>query len=505
MRGKSRFVSNSAALAASTAASTVFTLLQVKILAAFLDRDTFGLFVALRGLSLLVSMLAANGLPQLLIRYLPVHESRRDVHRAALLSAGCLAGSAVLTAALAVVLHALRASAMSSVPVASQTATFFIWFYATTLGVTLKLVLYGGLNGLRRLTVQTVLETGSLAVQVAWVFAWRGRLDLESLFTILGTVALGTVVVGVPWYARHLRVDTGGDGGADSAQIHYGQYWLGATGLALVAVAFTDVDRYVLSGVLALETLSLFHVGSKVVRLAFRFVGIPVLAFQPEVSRLDAEGRSGDVVASARVFLKFNVVVSVFGALALAVFADLLIRLVANASYLPARAFMVVLATSLPLAAMTSPLTAVMKALDQVRRAFYCDLAWAVSYLVLLVTLSHRHGLMGAAFAQVLACLVQLTLAALLSRFAVGGTIARAVPRALAASALALVVPAAADWLPGAEWLRITVRVLLFLPGLVVLRYAVLGLGIFSRDERDRLAAMLAAAGPTRYLGRLLS
>ena len=62
--------------------------------------------------------------------------------------------------------------------------------------------------------------------------------------------------------------------------------------MSVVALAFSDADRWVLSNVLALEALSLFHVASRIARLANRFIAIPVLAFQPEVTRVDSEGRA---------------------------------------------------------------------------------------------------------------------------------------------------------------------------------------------------------------------
>ena len=71
---RSRFFSNTVALIVQTVVATVVTLVQVKILSNSLSKDTFGLFVSLRGLSLLISMLAANGLPALLVRFLPAYE-----------------------------------------------------------------------------------------------------------------------------------------------------------------------------------------------------------------------------------------------------------------------------------------------------------------------------------------------------------------------------------------------------------------------------------------------
>lgn len=507
---RSRFVSNTAALGASTVLATLFTFAQVKLLAAFLSLGTFGLFAALRGLSLLVSMIAANGLPQLLVRFLPVHEAHGEGRRAYKLSAACAlvaAGAAVVLVAL---VHALRSTFLSSVPTAEMTPEFEVWFYATTIGVTLKLILYGGLNGLRRLTAQTWLESTSLFVQLAWIFTVREHLDLTVLFRILGTVSLVTVVVGWPWYARRLRADVGatsdrGTGAGAQGTPSYGSYWLGAAGLSVVAMGFTDVDRYILSSVLALELLSLFHVGSRILRLASRLMSIPVLAFQPEVSRLDAEGRGRDVEISTRIFLKFNIATSVFISTGLIVFAPDIIRLVANEAYLPARPLLVLLAVSLPLTAMTAPITAVMKALDQVRRAFYCDLAWVSIYVVALLLLGRRYGLVGAGLAHLSACAVQLVLADRLSRVRFARVIPSSLGRSLVACAVAYAPTVAAGWIPASHWVRLGTRLALLALGLWLFRRLALALGVLGTGERERLLTMVGGTGMQRILRRVLT
>lgn len=501
--GDSRFLSNTAALAIAAVASTLFTLIQVKILAGHLTREMFGLFAALRGLSLLASMLAANGLPQILVRYLPVHEARGDRGRAVALSVTCAAIATALTALFVAAMHVLRGPVFSSVPDNAMSPGFLFWFYVTTLGVTLKLVLYGGLGGLRRLGAQTWLETSSLAVQVAWVFALRGNLGLENLFMILGVVSIAGVAAGIPWYARRLAGDIR-PGSSDGAAVSYRDYWPGAVGLSLVAVAFSDVDRYVLSGVLALEMLSLFHIASRVVRLSHRFLGIPVLAFQPEVSRIDAQGRRADVELSTRVYLKFNIVASVFVAAAVAVFSAEIIRVIATEAYLGARPLLLVMAASIPLTAMTSPLTSVMKALEQIREAFLCDLLWALSYLALLVTLGRSFGLMGAGYALLVACLLQLVLAVRLGRMHLATPLLRALWRS-AACALVFVLPLAVSGIAAPEWAKTIARAILFLAAAFAYRRAVASAGVMDPGERRRLDEMLARGGVGRVVGRLFA
>ncbi len=507
-RGQSRFVANTAALGTSTVFAAVLTLVQVKILAAFLTLEDFGLFAALRGFSLLVAMLAANGFPQLLIRFLPHYESKKQLSRALVLSGLCFLAPLFLLTVFVFVIESNRAFffgfASASLPASAESVSnLILWIYATTLGVTLKLLLYGGLNGLRRLPAQVTLELSSVVVQVVWIYLWRDHLTMTRLFMILGVTSLAVCAAGLPWYwARLFRDTTPGTVAADSGNGKpngYLEYWLGATGLSMVAVAFTDVDRFVLSQVLALEILSLFHVGSRVLRLANRFLAVPILAFQPEVTRLDAEGRQDAIESATRVFFKFNAAIAVAVAVALWALAPDAVRLISSARYDAAVPLLRILVMSIPLTAMTAPLTSVMKALDQVRRALYCDVAWAVTYLFLLITLSATYGLVGAGIAQVAASLIQLTLAVALTPVRIGAGYGRLLVTVVAKTALCAGVAFApltvAGVLMSPSPVAFAVKIALLVLALFVYRTMARIVHVFDAVERDALIDLLRKRG----------
>jgi O-antigen/teichoic acid export membrane protein len=503
--GRSRFVSNTAALAASTVISTLITLVQIKILAGFLLPGEFGSFAAMRGFSLLVAMLAANAFPQLLVRFLPFHESNRLLSRAIVLSGVCFILPLFLLTIFVFIVEFNRSFFFDFLPAGfpmgpGESGELFLWFYMTTLGVTLKLVLYAGFNGLRRLPVQVALEVSSLAAQVVWIYAWRDQLSLARLFMILGVTSLAACAIGLPWYFVRMYRDVAPERaarGGSGAGLGYRAYWVGAAGMSLVAVAFTDVDRYVLSQVLALAILSQFHIASRVLRLTNRFLSVPVLAFQPEVTRLDAERRGVSILSTTVVFFKFNAAVGTAAAFALAALSPEIIRLVSNARYDAAVPLLRILAVSIPLTAMTAPLTAVMKALDQVRRAFYCDLIWAVTYIVLLLQLGGAFGLAGVGAAQVAASLVQLAVALSLSRVrpAVGAALATAAKSVLSAVVAFAPVALASAFLPASP-ARVVAKVALLLLAIVVFRLmAVKWLRLFTGGERGTLGALLNRRG----------
>lgn len=502
-RGDSRFVSNTAALGVSTVVTTVLTLVQVKILAGFLPPDEFGLFAALRGFSLLIALVAANGLPQLLVRFLPYHESRKHMTSAVTLSGVCFLGVLFLLSVFVFVVEHNRHLFLDFVPAGTLSSGFLLWFYATTLGLSLKFALYGGLNGLRRLSAQVGLELISLGVQVAWIYMWRDRLDMTNLFMIMGIASLGTCVVGIPLYFIRLARDTRpaqDDGEAGRSGVlpvsDYRRYWYGATGLSVVAIAFTDVDRYVLSQVLTLEMLSLFHIGSRILRFANRFLSVPVLAFQPEVTRCVAEGRSETIDRSTRVFVKFNVALSMVVVFGLLTAAPEIIRLIANTRYDGAVTLLMILALSIPFTAMTAPLTAVMKAADQVRQAFYCDLMWAVTYVSLLLVLGGYYGLTGAGLAQLAASLVQVSMAVSLSRLGftggfLAGVLGKTILCGLVAFAPILLVNGFFPDIP----FSVLVKAVLLLVAVIVFRIMARSVSVFTPDERGTLEQMLAKHG----------
>jgi O-antigen/teichoic acid export membrane protein len=493
---RSRFVGNTVSLAVSTAVSTVLTLAQMKILAAYLPLALFGLFATLRGLSLLVSILAANGFPQALVRFLPEHAARGE--RAVAVRASVIAVVSTLGAGVVMLagMFLLRSIFFRHVSAAEWNGPVILWFAVTTLAVALKLVLYGGFNGLRRFGSQNVLETSALAVQAAWMWIDRSSLDLVHLFEIVGVTSAVSALIAVPWYWARLASDVN-TGAAQPASASYARYWVGAVGLSVVAIAFSDVDRWVLSNVLALEVLALFHVASRVVRLANRFIAVPVLTLQPEITRIRAEGRGDEVDIVTNAFFKASVMMGAFAAALIAACANPLIEIASGRQFLGAHTTLLLMAASIPLTAMTAPLTAVMKALDGVRAAFYCDLAWACVYVGLMLLLASSLGLPGTGWAQLAASAVQFVLALRLATVRPDGASAfSTLARSLACAAIAF-VPA---W-----WLfRLHVMIVFPIAAAVAAVWIFVVLArrarVLTDLERERVRAVLARRGVTPAL-----
>ncbi len=177
-----------------------------------------------------MSILAANGFPQVLVRFLPEHAARGG--RAAALRVCALA---ILTTGLACVVLLLAVAAAKRSVLSRRrgrppTPRSSPWFSVTTLAVALKLVLYGGFNGLRRFGSQTVLETCALAV-AGGVDVARARLARSRrLFEIIGVTSAVSALIAravvrrAPARATSSTATRAGHGS-------YGRYWVGAVGL----------------------------------------------------------------------------------------------------------------------------------------------------------------------------------------------------------------------------------------------------------------------------------
>lgn len=456
----SRFLPNTVALAAQTVIATALTLAQVKILSTHLQKDMLGLFASLRGFSLLLAIIAANGLPQLLVRFMPEHEVRGHRDRALKLGIVSLVAASALLILLGGVAYMMRERLFEFARSTEVSGDLLLWFFATTFGVTLKLVVYGGLNGLRRLTYQVVLESLSLLAILICLLIWRNDLNLLRLFQIFGVIHLATLLLAIPLFIAVLtRLPTTSQLAANNEAAPganaYSTYLFGAVGLSVVAVAFTDVDRYLLAQVLSLEVLALFHIASRISRMASRVLGVANLALQPELTRLDAEDRASRVKGVTEIFLKFSSILAVAMTFGVFILAREIIVFVSSADYLDAMPIVLILSACLPLVTLTAPLTTAMKARDQVRGALLCDLVWASLYVILFFVLGKRFGLLGVGAAYAVACIAQLITAHTISNLAIG------------------------RWLVVSVMARLTVAALVaFAPGLILSRYALGDLGV---------------------------
>lgn len=488
----SRFISNTVALVIQTLVSTLVTLAQVKLLANYLTQGEFGTFAALRGLSLLLSILAANGLPQLLLRFTPVFEARNEHGRALRLLASSLLGSVVLLLLVGVAAHALRRWVLAFDGHAMFDGELMLWFAATTLGVTLKLVIYGALAGLRRITLQVAIEVGTLVVILGWIVVSRHGLSVPLLFRIFGIVHVASALMGTfATYFIFSRSLTHVHRPEATTVSGLSGYLGWSAALSIVALAFTDVDRYLLAHLLAVESIAIFHIAARVGRLANRLLGVANIAFHPEVTRLHTTGRPTTIIGVAHVFIKFNSLVAAWMAAGIVLFARDIIVTIASPGYLGAAPVLWLLALGLPLTTLTAPLTTVMKARDQVGGALMCDLVWVLTYVTLMVALVPSLGVIGAGWANLGACSTQLALALSISRLRIGGGFVAT----LAGRLLVAGVVAFGPVLVVMRFGGLPLRLALFVCGSLAFAWLLRRLGFWRADEREALVMMMSRYG----------
>ena len=485
----SRLAENTAALTAAGAAQIFFTLVQLGILSRALGAERFGLFVAQKGFALLAATVMLLGLPQVLVRFLPSFQSRGQKGRAAAwFLVFCVAvGSIALT------LHLTSESWSGIVPGFAAGGTggeAFRWILLAAAATALKLLLYGGFAGLREMRMQMIFEMVYQVALTAWILAVRARVDIPTLFRMIAVLGASVFAAGLPVYMRFVsRMDgfASEDGGRIAIPSPAG-YWGYALVLSLAALAFTDVDRFVMSSLLPLAAISVYHVSSRMNQLLKRFLGFPVVALQPELTRIYEEGRWSDLSGRILLFTKVTLVAALATTALAAAAGREVIILISGEEYAGAYWILLLLLPTVPAAALIAPLTTSMRALHFMGMAVVCDLAWMAVYLAGMFVLIPVLGLPGTAAAQLAATAAQAALALALARRIgfYGGAGGAGMLWVLAVSAVFALAGAAATFRWG---LPAAAACIVLSP--FVFRETVGRAGVFEPGEREMVATLV--------------
>ena len=487
-RGRSRIAENTAALTIAGALQMVFTLVQLGVLSRYLGGERFGLYVALRGFALLLTTVILVGFPQVLVRYLPSFQ-RRGMRGSA---AGwfLLFSLTVILLGTVLLFSVQRWSGLIPDNLYVPGGTLR-WMILASIALGLKLVLYGGFSGLREMRMQMIFELAFQIFFTAFVILWRDRLDVTILFTALFVFNTMTWAAGIPAYLSILRKSFAADQGDAISGIVLPSplgYWGSALALSYAALAFSDVDRFVMSSLLPVAAISIYHVASRINQLFKRFIGFPVIALQPELTRIYEEGRWDDLSGRIGLFTKASVTMALAIVSVAAATGGVMITLISGPDYPGAYRLLLILLPTVPAAAFIAPLMAAMRGLHYMKWAVVCDVSWMVVYFAGLFVFVPYAGLIGTATAQLAASAVQATVAVLLARKE--GLYPRAgVPamlRALAVSLLFAIAGAAAC----AAW-RLPAAAACILLAPFLLRLAVRRLSLFDPAESRVLVDML--------------
>ncbi len=488
-RGRSRLVENTVSLAVAGFFSLFFTLVQLGILSRFMKEGLFGAFIALRGFHVLLSTVLLAGLPQVMIRFLPSYQERNQRRKALLL----FAGSAVIVVVLGTLLYATSAIWKGWIPGNIREelvgGKVISWLALASVTLALKLLLYGAFKGLRAMRFQTVLEVCYLGAFTLYVLLTRDSLRILNLFQAIFGLNLLVCIAGYPVYlAMSGRMI--GEGGAERKDViipSFFSYWGICVCLSLVALAFTDIDRFLMSSMLPVAVISVFHIASRINVLLKRFLGFPIIALQPEVTRVYEEGRWEELKGKVRLFTRGTFVVSLFFVAIVAITGRDIITVISGPGYSEAYRVLLILLPTVPIAAFIAPLLVTMKGLHYVKWAMISDLTWMVVYFGTFPPLVSLWGISGMAVAQLAGSVAQMAAAVSFARReSFYGGLGPRFPRVFLL--LAVILPAGLifTWVGGI--LASAVSLLLF-P--LLLRLVVGGLGLFDFEEKNQMIDLI--------------
>ncbi len=490
-KGGSRIAENTVALVVAGALQMIFTLVQLGVLSRHLGGERFGLYVALRGFSLLLTTVILVGFPQVLVRYLPSFQRRGRRGSAAgwffLFSSAVIILGTVLLAA-APRWTGIMPDNLLALGLSGETVR---WMILASVALALKLILYGGFSGLREMRMQMIFELAFQVLFTILILLWRDRLDVVFLFTALFALNALVWAAGVPVYMAIVRKSFSRGGGSEASGIVLPSpvgYWGSALALSYAALAFSDVDRFLMFPLLPVAAISVYHVASRINQLIKKFLAFPVLALQPELTRIYEEGRWNDLSGRIGLFTKTSVIAALALVSVAAAVGGEIITLISGSEYAGAYRLLLVLLPTIPAAAFIAPLIAAMRALHFIKWAIVCDLSWMVVYFAGLFILVPRTGLIGTVAAQLAASAVQVAAAVILARREglYPGTGKVAMLRSLAVSSIFACAGAAAC----AAWgLPAAAACIMLAPFL--LRFAARKLSLFEPEEARRLFEML--------------
>lgn len=500
--GRSKLAGNTVSLTVSGAAGIIFTLIQLSVLSRVLTEQLFGLFVSLRGFSLLLSTVILIGLPQVMIRFYPSFQNRGEKHRAALLFLCSVAVVMVLGSAMLLT----RGYWDALIPESTMdliSGEHVFWMSLASIALSLKLVLYGGFNGFRDMHLQMIFELIYLVVLTICIAVLSSSLDVKILFQLIFFINLMTFLSGLPVFIRSLDRSilqpAVHDGGAvlPSFLPYLGNSLL----LSFVALAFTDFDRFIMSSALPLSAISLFHIASRINGLVKRFLGFPVIALQPEVTRIYEEGRLSELTERIALFTKTTLIAALLLSSLVAVVGREVIVLLSGSTYTDAYYILLILLPGVPLAAFIAPLLSTMKGLHYMKWAVLCDFLWMSVYFGTFFVFVSIWGVFGMAVAQILASSVQMTAAVLIARREgfYGGAGSR-IGRVLLSSAVFVAAGTAATGFLG---IPAAAAILILSPFLI--RTALSRLHVFDSYEVSMIMEMIPAGAGRKAIAWIIS
>ncbi|MCP4548897.1 MAG: lipopolysaccharide biosynthesis protein [bacterium] len=510
MAGRSRAGSNALYLLMQGMMGSLFGLFQLKIFTNYMATESFGVYLAMRGLAMLLTSLAVLGLPSLALRYLPQYETHGD-RRGILRFCGLLLLGMILTCSVTGLLawH-FRLPLAGNFEEFSGAASLMSHVLLLAAAMALTEFCFNLFQGMRRMGPMSIVDTVALACLTAHLLILRHSLtteralDLFSIYFILRGLVLLSLF---PKMLPSREGASGARGALRIAKTDMLNYWLLSLPLRWVALSYMELDRYVV-GLVALELVHLFHVPSRITGVSKRFLAAPMLSLQTEISRLYQERRELELSRHLQLFIRAQLALSIWMGATILLLVKPLIIIFSNREYLTAIPLLAIMLLTLPLGSLIASLEAVFRGLNGLRVVLVGNILWTIVYFGSLVWFAEQFGLVGLGLAQLCGMTLQVLWVLGCARkrgwvSGLGRTLIRTSPWILMPLLPALT---AAFTMPGCNFLQpslggLTVGMVLLLLGVVII---LRGERFLRTDEKLWFLSRLPVARLRGFVGRII-
>lgn len=410
----SRIVRNTSAVAAAFATNTVLSFLQIKLLTRFFTQAALGEYSATYAIGAIVSVLAAIGLPTVVLRYTAKYDALGAVsriRRLLTLAWGLTLGLAVLlllvVAKLApAVLPRLYAEPPAAMNVVLATAVF--------IAMALRQITYSGFDGLRRMTYPAALENLNVGAVTLGVLLFRDRLTVPLLLGMSLVSGLVVFAIAAVLLLRTLRAAARDARPALPPRAvplppllaDIAPFWWGAALNGVIGIGFGYADKLLVSLFLSFTLVSIFFVAERVTFLLKRLLAVPLQVASPEITRRWELGRREELRHDVGFLIKVQLAVAILFAALVAAAAEAAVLIVSDSSFLAAAGLLRVLTVSVVLMAAYAPITTLLRAIDRIGLALASDVIWLGFYVGVGIALMPQLGLRGIVLAHLTASAV---------------------------------------------------------------------------------------------------
>ncbi len=404
----SRIVRNTSAVAAAFATNTLLSFLQIKLLTRYFTQAALGEYSATFAIGAIVSVLAAVGLPTVVLRYTAKYDALGEVGRIRRLLALAWSLVGILAVILLLVVAHVAPSILARLYTVPPAVTNVLLATAVFVATALRQVTYAGFDGLRRMSYPAVLENLNVGAITLGILVLRERLTVPLLLSMSLISGLVVAAIAIGLLLRVLRQPpaTGTERRARDLPpllADITPFWWGAAINGIIGIGFGYADKLLVSLFLSFELVSIFFVAERITFLLKRLLAVPLQVAAPEITRRWELGRREELRYDVGFLIKVQLAVAMLFAVLVLAAAEVAVLVVANPTFLAAADLLRVLTISVVLMAAYAPITTLLRAIDRIGLALTSDVIWLATYVGLGMFLMPRLGLRGIVIAHLAA------------------------------------------------------------------------------------------------------